>query len=895
MRNNRRRTGISVVLRLLFSSGLVFVSNAQVSGPPTATCHVTDGRFTTCPNGQVEWSDVQPVAFPATNSFLYVNQDAAHSFLYLMYDLPFRTTPLAASDSVHINFDTVETESGAPALIVYDIYIYGNGTMQVLQQGQPTPAGSIVGAAGFGASPNSSTPHVIAELQVPLAAGLPPSTYSPDPLFWSATVPPTTPPPPAPCPTQPGKVYNDCVKSDANATALNYALASGALGTAAYACTAATLLACTPAETPLFLAAAGMAGFAAEMAKIAGDPPGFVVTIPPDSNFTVVAQPVVYSPSIPTTGMVPGEAAALNAFFTNLEQASAFLHAADTSIGRAEGATLAGNAVWVKNQTQAAQQYAAQAAPLISAFPAFLANVATAFQTAGTEFTITPNGVLTLQSAINPISPSSEAQQEFVLGEQFLTQLGFTSGDLAIVQELLQAADPQAAAELGIGTFPRLLTDPSLVTVSQQMGSVLTPNTYTVNLSVGVGSLTGTITTDGTIGALTATNVASWGLTLYDGQTTVELTPANSVAEIALHTGLIATSTQLTFNWSSGDQFTFVNSLMTEAVCFSSAADGYCLGYAGGHPSTLQISDLGGDGIVLTQAESGIQVIATATPVVTTTPITTASAAVVQANPSGDTVVSLRGLSPSDTPTITDEIAMIVQFRTIQNPSISGPALTTQLVNGLTNDGVISPSQAAAIQANVLQNLVTPLGSLSLQAGTIVALGQSAQIPVTLSPPASAGGVTVMMTSSNPSQVAVTPSVFVQAGDTTPRNAQAVLSGLNLGIAAITASAAGYTSTSQQVAVTGSLSFSRALYMFVSETQPGTLTLSGLAPAGGLTVSLTSSNTSVATVPATVTFDPGTTSVNIPITGVAAGQSTITASSGLPTLVGATLNVTVSN
>jgi hypothetical protein len=88
----RRSLGRSVIL-LWFALGLTYFANAQVSGPATANCHVTDGKFTACPSGQTEWSDVQPLSFPATNSFLYVNQDASHSFLYLMYDFPFHNFP----------------------------------------------------------------------------------------------------------------------------------------------------------------------------------------------------------------------------------------------------------------------------------------------------------------------------------------------------------------------------------------------------------------------------------------------------------------------------------------------------------------------------------------------------------------------------------------------------------------------------------------------------------------------------------------------------------------------------------------------------------------------------------------------------------------------------------
>ena len=184
---------------------------AQLSTAPSAQCHVTDGSFTACPNSAKEWSDVTPVSFPSTNSYLYVNQDPTHTNLYLMYDFPLRVNPLGATDSVHINFFTVETVSGAPKLIDYDIFIYGNGQVQILQQGKPTPPGNIVAAAGFGTSPNSSTAHVTAELQVPLVAG-PPSTYSSDPLFWNTSLPPTPTPPPDP-PSCVTSVLSVCVKT----------------------------------------------------------------------------------------------------------------------------------------------------------------------------------------------------------------------------------------------------------------------------------------------------------------------------------------------------------------------------------------------------------------------------------------------------------------------------------------------------------------------------------------------------------------------------------------------------------------------------------------------------------------------------------------------------------
>jgi len=195
---------------LLFILAASLSLKAQVSGPPSTNCHVTDGSFSSCPSNGKEWSDVTPVSFPATKSYLYVNQDSSHLNLYLMYDFPVRTAKLAGSDSVHVNFYTVEQVAGIPNLITYDVYIYGDGQTSILQQGKPAPNGRISAAAGFGLSPNSTTPHVMAELQVPLTVG-PPSTYSDDPLYWSAALP--TPPPPPDPPSCPVTVLGVCVKS----------------------------------------------------------------------------------------------------------------------------------------------------------------------------------------------------------------------------------------------------------------------------------------------------------------------------------------------------------------------------------------------------------------------------------------------------------------------------------------------------------------------------------------------------------------------------------------------------------------------------------------------------------------------------------------------------------
>lgn len=792
----------------------------QVSLPPSADCHVTDGTFTTCPNGSGEWSDVLPLSFPASDSFLYVNQDSAHTTLYLMYDFPVRTTPLGTTDSVHVSFNTVEQVSGQPKLIVYDIYIGPNGNVQILQQGQPTPAGHIIAAAGFGPSPNSATPHVTAELQVPLVAG-PPSTYSPDPLYWGASLPPTPPPPP--CPTQPGKYFSDCTKSYASAGGTVLTLGGIAAGVGGFLCTAGTIGGCAPAEAAIVIGGGISAGLGYLIDKyIAGDPPGLILTIPPDSNYTVIAQPAVYSVAPPTTGLPAQEATALTAWYNNMEQAIAVAQAGLTSVARAEGAAAAANPTWVINQGQAAQNYGAQLGTLLTNLPTLQANVAAAFEAAGSQGVVIANQAATFLSNIPPTAPSSEIQGEFALAEQALTQMGFSSEDLATTLQIMELNTPTAVATLGNGTFPQSLVDPTIASTLGQLSTSLVqnqpsqlsltpsfnvtlPGDYVAN-GVGLrGQTAGSITISGipagaTVvraflywgfldngldstlsqlsvngapvsgsligsgpdtcwgdsnsftfrsevtplvtgnGTYNLTGVASGGAILAEGASLVVIyqlpgapvktvqiddgnlsMPYGTSSGVASFGGFTATApvvatttfmvgdgqepsfgpTPTSFTGSAGtlnfpNLFASLEGNYWDTVSFNVSA----AVAAGSSPDSGQINISGDCLLWSAQAFS-----------VTSTPVTTAllgTAAFVEAGQTGNTVATLESLAPGSAPTLQTQIQDIVQFRITQNRGLVGTTLTTQLVNGLVTDGVLTTQQAATIQSSVIKSLVLP-------------------------------------------------------------------------------------------------------------------------------------------------------------------------------------------
>ena len=185
-------------------------------------------------------------------------------------------------------------------------------------------------------------------------------------------------------------------------------------------------------------------------------------------------------------------------------------------------------------------------------------------------------------------------------------------------------------------------------------------------------------------------------------------------------------------------------------------------------------------------------------------------------------------------------------------------------------------------------------GVIGLPSNLSVEPGHSVPFPINLGTPAPAGGVTVNLTSSDTTKLTVSPaSVVIAAGDSAPLT-QPSVTGVDYGTVNVNATATGYTSASAAVKVTTTLTFaSPAVTITGVNTQNVALNISSAAPAGGLKVNLTSSNTAVATVPASVTIAAGATTVNVPITSVAPGPTTITATPVPTTVAAATTNVAV--
>jgi hypothetical protein len=196
--------------------------------------------------------------------------------------------------------------------------------------------------------------------------------------------------------------------------------------------------------------------------------------------------------------------------------------------------------------------------------------------------------------------------------------------------------------------------------------------------------------------------------------------------------------------------------------------------------------------------------------------------------------------------------------------------------NGFTNSNpatvTISASTGSAGASAIL-----------LPANVTVGLNQSVAFPATLAAAAPAGGVFITLNSSDTSKVTVAPTAIIIPQGATKSNVVPVVKGISAGSVTITASAFGFTSTSQVMQVTSGLAIAMSfspggLMINGTSTQNLTLVLPAAAPPGGLVVRLSSSNPGVAAVSPTVSIGANLTSALVPVTGVSAGSATLTAS-----------------
>jgi parallel beta-helix repeat protein len=228
------------------------------------------------------------------------------------------------------------------------------------------------------------------------------------------------------------------------------------------------------------------------------------------------------------------------------------------------------------------------------------------------------------------------------------------------------------------------------------------------------------------------------------------------------------------------------------------------------------------------------------------------------------------------------------------------PATVTIAQGGLTasftiagvSGGPVTLSAAASGFATATLPITATTTTLITLGSGSVAPGLDTSLALSIGIAAPAGGVTIALTSSDPSIAAVvTPTMFIPEGLQIAA-ANPVVHGVAIGAAQITASAVGLAPDTAPVSVTVSIAFSPGqLTVVEGQTINATLTVSSPAPPGGLTFTTTSINPAIATVPGSAHIDAGTTSIQVAVTGVVIGTTSVRASA--PGITDATIGVTV--
>ncbi|MGH7532342.1 MAG: hypothetical protein ACREL4_03525, partial [Gemmatimonadales bacterium] len=207
-----------------------------------------------------------------------------------------------------------------------------------------------------------------------------------------------------------------------------------------------------------------------------------------------------------------------------------------------------------------------------------------------------------------------------------------------------------------------------------------------------------------------------------------------------------------------------------------------------------------------------------------------------------------------------------------------------------TNNVQATVAGAGSLTFTAFAQPPVPTVLLQLQGTSVVGVGRTATLLIHLSSPAGAGGDSVLVSSDNSSVVSVTgPGIFVATGDSV---GTIVLNGVAAGTDTIRATATGYIAGALGVTASVNLiSLPATLTVPFGGTTAIGVTLAAPAPAGGVVVTLVSSDsTKVQVLTPTVSFAQGVQTQNGQIGGVALGTATVTAAN--PNYSPASTNVT---
>jgi hypothetical protein len=343
-------------------------------------------------------------------------------------------------------------------------------------------------------------------------------------------------------------------------------------------------------------------------------------------------------------------------------------------------------------------------------------------------------------------------------------------------------------------------------------------------------------------------------------------------------------------------------------------------------PAPDDASPSGGDAVITLSDNSNfittpthVTIIAGATSIaftVTTVRVTAATIATITVTYNGSTQVAQLAINPAVLASVTMNPATVVGgVSSIGTATLDGPAPTTGAVVTLSDNSTLATTPASVTVASGATtatftvtttsvttstpvtitgtfNGSTKTGSLTVNPAALASVvmnpasvfgGSSSTGTVTLNGPAPTGGAVVTLSNTNPTAATVPASVTVAAGATSVTFSATTTPVAAATSAIITATYNGTTQTATlpiNPVLMASVAMNPAS-VFGGSSSTGTATLNGPAPTGGAVVTLSNTNTTAATVPASVTVAAGATGVTFSVTTTlvaAATSATITGS-----------------
>lgn len=252
--------------------------------------------------------------------------------------------------------------------------------------------------------------------------------------------------------------------------------------------------------------------------------------------------------------------------------------------------------------------------------------------------------------------------------------------------------------------------------------------------------------------------------------------------------------------------------------------------------------------------------------------------------PSGSAKVSL-ATSAAQTATVSPASVTISAGAssatfTVTGVSANTAALTASVPSGGYSNGTLGIT------------VLPPALTINLPHNAVVAPGESLPYPITIGAAAAAAVSVSFTTSGGPGTATISPNpVVIPKGATAPTTSPTIKGG-HIGPLTVTGGATGFASDTENAIVQISLTLTPStLSVETGKTANLTLSASAVAPAGGFVINLAFNTAGIASVTNPITIPSGSSSVSVPINGVAAGSTTLNASAPGAIPAAATINV----